>query len=526
MNKKSVFVISMLFLGILPFLYNNCSAQHDPSSRDFSSASDCDPIDEFARGFHPFLRNNCVSCHVPGGVGKGVFAAGDIQMAFEAFELAGYSMVSDYAVNPAHQPPYTGAQHTETINTLKLDWSRALERREICQGGSAQERVDVSNWIQTKSQGLNILENGQSEVLSWNLEQDLLDNGAGLPPIERAVFQVTATLEERGGRKYYILSQPTLDLRNNSNQDLRVRGLKFRINGNYINNDTTFTFLNRAVRRGTREQNLSSGSSVAPSDFRARDVIALSFGELILEELPPAPPGPRVNFRLASQEVMEGDGEVEVWVELSEPIPSHTVVVGLQIEGESTAIPLRSGRSVRLRDETGGTRDLVINSFDWDYDFDSLGVVFLPNETSKRIRLNLAEHERYQPPRLLSLRIGSVVGAEVGEVGNYSLTINNANPAPAIDEITFSMLMRPGGVFYEYCLTCHNSADKRGGLDLANFREMIDREVLIPEDTNSLMYIRMSTQSGTQPPMPLTGILPSHIRGFVEQWILSGAKNN
>lgn len=514
-------------MGILPILFNNCSAQHDPGVGDmFSSVSACEPIDDFARTFHPFLRNNCASCHFPGGSGKGVFAANDIQMAFEAFSLVGYSMVSDYAVNPAHQPPHTGRHHTETINVLKLEWAQALERREICMGGAQEEAVDVTQWIQTRSQGLNLLEDGASQVLTWNLATDLLDNGEQMPEIDRALFQVTVTLTEMGGRKYYLLSRPTLDLRNNSTHDLRVNGLKFRINGNYIQNDTTFTFMNRAVRRGSIDNNLSSGSSIAPSDPRARDVIALSFGELTVEDLPPAPPGPRVNFRLADQEVQHTDGSLDIWVDLSEPVPSHAVVVGIRVEEESTAVPLRSGRSVQLRDETGGTRNLVINSFNWDYDVDSLGVVFLPNETSKRITLNLAEHQRFQTPRLLSLRIGSVEGAQAGETNRHRLNINNDNPAPAMDEITFTMLMRPGGVFYETCLTCHNSADKRGGLDLANFREMIDRQVLIPGDINSLMYIRMSTQSGTQPPMPLTGILPAHTRGFVEEWILSGAKNN
>lgn len=531
MNKPNQFV-SILVLGSLLFFYNNCSSNHDPGSEatqiDFNSVNaDCSLKAYFGRTYHEFLKTNCASCHTSSGIGKGAFADANLDIAYEAFGLVGYSQVSSIAINPGHNPPFTGPQNLEAINSLKLEWSRGEEERVICLGGEkAEEGVDATNWINSRSKAIP---NEDGEIkLRWNLHEELLPSELyEVPELQQAVFEITVRRGEMLGQKFYEIYSPVLDL-TGSSQDVTFRGLKIRINGEHNRAETTFTFLERSVRRGQGAgQLLSSGALIAMGDnLRAQDLIGLSFESISTDDLPPPLPGPKVNFRRSSETAASEGGVVSALVELDAPVRSSAVIVGIEIDPATTATARSSGRVIQVRDDSGNRRDVTVNNFDWDYSVDQLSIVFLPGETSKTINITLAEDDRYEPNDQIILRIGDVQGSEAGSQNRYTLTIPNTDPQPAVGEMTFSQLMRPGGVFYEYCLNCHNNGDRRGGLDLTDFARTIATGALVPGQTSSKLYVRMNSEQPNISPMPLTGLLPSYLRRDVEQWILNGAKNN
>jgi hypothetical protein len=125
-------LLLILLSGAVPVLYNSCSSEHSGNtlgSSSLSKSNGCSLEAYFERTYHPLLKENCANCHANGGSGSGIFADQNLDLAWESFELSGYSKVSSYAVNPAHNPPYTGDHLTQKVNELLLEWSIAEQER-------------------------------------------------------------------------------------------------------------------------------------------------------------------------------------------------------------------------------------------------------------------------------------------------------------------------------------------------------------------------------------------------------------
>ncbi|MCB0421902.1 MAG: hypothetical protein KDD61_12960 [Bdellovibrionales bacterium] len=529
--KRLGIITFISVLGVVPVFYNSCSSDHEGGSgmTSLSKASGCSLDNYFGATFQPFLVENCGNCHNNGGSGQGAFADQNLQVAWEAFEIVGFSKIASNAKNPSHQPPYTGSHLDGKVNDLLIEWSRAEEERAKCLGGgdTSSDPVDVSTWILSRSKAISAVDD-KAVTVSWKLDQELMHLPEDFPDLKGAIFSIKVETGNALNLPYYKISQPTLNLKG-ATFDLTVRGVKIRINGKFVDGETTFTYLERGVRRGEGTGvSLSSGALVAMGELRSSDVIGVAFGELDTTDLPPPPAPSEVSFTVANQTASREGGTVALKVRLSAPVSSHAVTVGLEVDGTTDATAISSDRTIRNGD--GDT--VTIKNYDWDYKVDKMSLVFLPNEVEKTVTVTIADDDRYEikagSNEKVVLRLGTVSGAIKGAASKSTIVIPDDDPVvdPNSEVLRFSQLMSPGGVLYDECLACHNSQDKRGGYDLTDYKEMIDHNVLIPGDVNSKMFVRMNVEAQNTDTMPLTGLLPTHMRKEVEKWIADGAKNN
>lgn len=280
--------------SLMLVFYNNCSAVHDGSS-SLSSSQACNLLykDEFLRGYGPFLKNNCASCHSFQGTGNGAFADSDDDIAFEAFVVRGNNLVRQRALNPQHQPPFTGAQHTATLTEIDNTWNAIKAQVDLCIAASGGEPSTVSNGIladdPVPTQGtvttfLKLIEAGpSSRTLSWNLESEIASpRGLSLTGAQFQIdVQATTTLN---GEKTYIFSKPRLTA---GSDPLHMMYIEFVINNELVQSATSYHSVNRRVPAGG-EREAAVGSIAVAYDLRSTDTIAISFGLLdVIDFNPP-----------------------------------------------------------------------------------------------------------------------------------------------------------------------------------------------------------------------------------------------
>ncbi|WP_413293677.1 hypothetical protein ACLSU7_01095 [Bdellovibrio sp. HCB185ZH] len=125
--------------------FNNCgegfttlSSMAPPSggSFEFSTAdgSTCEQalVKVYANTFHPFLNQSCGGCHLAGGIGNGVFGSKEVLTSYNAFVSKGAALVSANAVNPNHQPPYTGPANQARVDEINQYWGAAQDKYAQC----------------------------------------------------------------------------------------------------------------------------------------------------------------------------------------------------------------------------------------------------------------------------------------------------------------------------------------------------------------------------------------------------------
>lgn len=528
-------ILMLSLLVLLPMSYNSCQSSHNQSnSVDLLSNGDpCDLKSFFERSYYPFLQTNCKNCHVSSGQGKGVFADSNLDNAYASFEIIGYSKISRHATDPSHKPPYTGSQHSQAVAALDSSWVKALEESEICKSGGITVptiQFDDSKWLHTKSVPIGMLTVGATTVVSWTLSQDFLNTGVTLPVLSGAQFKLRISVKEVLNEPYYMITNPILDL-TNASSDVILQGLRIKVNGRFIGSETSFQSLHAEARKGEgRGVILSSGVVSALGNLKVTDVVAVAFERVEAVSLPPPPAPVTARFRANSFRPTSESGVYDVFVDLSDAVPDKAVIVGLEVDGSSNATPLSSGLMIRNEDGV----DVLINNFNWDYKLSATSLTFLPNETSKKVTIEVADDQRFDlqagQEEFVKLRIGAVSGAVVDSTrALYTFTFPDNDPAPDPNRtvLTFTDLMNPGGVFYQYCIKCHNSVDKKGGYDITDYREMINDGVLLPTDyLNSEMYIRLNVDTPDFPIMPFQGGLATFERRKVEDWLKAGAKND
>lgn len=533
-NRKlfQIIIFTVLFLTV-PMTYNSCSSNHSSVEDGLTSlAKSCNLESYFSRTWQPFLQQNCATCHASGGQGSGAFADSNVDIAFSSFTTKGFAKVARFAVNPAHNSPYSGPQHETEINDLSERWSAAeIEAAQTCGDssiGDGRVREDFSTWMRTTSKPIGALEVGDTQTVTWALDQDLLpDNMPANITLDNVEMSVTVEVRDNLGDIYYAIYDPRL-IMDNAIADLKVSGLAFRMNGQLIDNQTTFYRVETSKRKNnTNDVPISSGAMIFEGTVRTSDVLSLSIKSLENLDLGPPPEGVLVNFAQSSLQVSEG-GTYELVLNLSEELADQ-VSVQLIIEDNTDALPIDSGRTTESRD---GSEQVPIDNFDWDYKFSSTNAIFGYRQTSVTISFWINQDDRYEADNdetfVIEIDDASIGGpAEAGTAMALQVTIDDGGDIPPTPGIpTFSQLMLPGGVLYTNCIKCHNKSENFGGYDVTDYAQMISEGILIPGDSNSTMFVRMNVDDPNIDTMPLDGLLPDFDRFLVEQWILNGAKND
>lgn len=576
MNKKSVWLSVVLMFPILLMGYSNCSVNlRSPETASSSSGvpgagglfgdgtlCDQDLKVLYQTGYYQFARANCVLCHDT-GPGKGRIASANINDAFYDFSQVGYAKVSDNAISSSHNPPYTGPQHVQTINQLRIEWQQGLTEYSKCSGTAPPE--GQQNWedlmsLQTSSKVVPKVNGadmnfGQSGTLTWSINTEIsaITNSAVLPNLPGASFSIQiGKYKTAGGQPYYTFSQPRLA---SAGVDVLIKKLQVKVNGRLLNYPTTFRYVEMGIRAGSAMNNpaslISTGSLVAPGILSSQDQISVSFESIAQTVLPPPAPPVIVTFSGAPHRWTNASTDfVDVTLQLSRaPDAPATVTISadttpicgnqsafVDVNACDTALStfICASAGCPSTRTLGRARSVVgtnYNRFDWDFRFNATSIVFGLGETQKTVRIFFSRDIRKENNRLFTLQIdANLVNAQRGPQSKINFVIDKmSNPTPPAGVPTFSQLMQSGGVLGFNCVKCHNSKDLNGGYDMTNYALMISRGVVIPNNANSLMFGRMNPSSPAylfSSPMPIEGALPVEFRREVETWILNGAANN
>lgn len=517
----------------------------------------------YARGWQKFLKTNCAICH-SNGPGKGRFANTDLDIAYPDFMSIGFTKVSSNAVSPTHNPPYSGVQNTEAVNTLKVEWQTGLLENAKCTGDSSALPTETQAQkitLKTNEQAIGLVNDGDKKVISWTINSDItrVAGAAAAPNIPGGKIAITVTrLKNSSGATYYDFSLPTVY---GATVDTRVQGIFINMNGYLLGYPTTFSYVDKSVRKGSLNDItglISIGTLVAPKAILPTDMVSLSFIDITQVTLPPAPAAVTVNLVNAKNVVVpKGTDFIDLTLALSAPA-TEPVVVTVAENGDlcgtaaiytnsntlfktvsasclpdvyNTVCP--SGTCSSAAKEFGRAKSNIgatWNRFDWDYKFPTNSVTFGIGDSAKTLRVTFSKNIRHEKNRVLTFDITTVLGTVViGANKTTNLIINKYdNPVPAGNILTLAELMNEGsGILGQNCVKCHNSAKLAGGYDMTDYDWMIRNRVVVPNDVTSKMYVRMHDSGNSLvKPMPFDGFLPAPLVLEVERWLLNGALNN
>lgn len=576
-------IVAVSFTVILLF-FNNCKGNTETALQlDQSSGAISDNLGSgatgtlcekdiqnlYARGWQVFLKQNCAVCHA-NGPGKGRFANSDLKIAYGDFEAVGYTKVSANAVNSSHNPPYSGIQHTQSVNELKVEWQKGLQDYATCTGTAVDVPVETQIekiTLRSKPVALGAADDGVATPITIDLNTDItrIKGTQPLASVPGAKFTINVTrLKNAGGFSYYTFSSPKIF---GSTVDIQIEGIFISVNGFKLTYPTTFSFVNKGIRAGSTNTAIgdtsglvSTGSLVVPKVILPTDTVTISFINITKVTLPPPPPPVTVNVTSGNAVVVTpGTAYADISITLS-MAASEPILVTFEVDNDlcgtaattpnsntlfktisPTCLPAvyeaicPGGACAAAAKDFGRARikkpvDTAYNRYDWDYYLPTASVTFANGESTKTIRVYFSRDVRAEQNRVVTLNIVNVLGEViVGANKSVNFIINKyMNPMPDPEILTFAQLMNiQTGVLGQNCVKCHNSRDTAGGYDMTDYEMMINRRVLVPRDISSKMYVRMHPNPEfLAKPMPQDGFLESPKILEVEKWILDGAKNN
>ena len=280
---RTIFILSMAILQW------GCSANHERGNVSASSMCHLSYEDVFRDQYHPFLKKNCSGCHSSGGSGTGAFADPDPSVAIDQFALRG-DAINRKAVDPTHQPPYTGSQHEEFINSAKRNWDIANQEALNCMANSDSQESDdsiikdpdpSSATIELALRSLGDTSTTK-KTIKWNLGDSILKpSGISFAETEFSIDVISQTSPT--GDMSYELSNPTLKT---GAQALHLVYIDIAINGIKISSATTYKGVNRRVAAHSSDP-LSLTTMVVPYDVRSSDRISIGFGFLEVVDFSP-----------------------------------------------------------------------------------------------------------------------------------------------------------------------------------------------------------------------------------------------
>lgn len=523
----------------------------------------------FSAGYHQFFQRDtaCLRCHNV-GPGKGRFANPDLEAAYIDFSRMGYITLGDKAKSD-HQRPYTGASNVTTINDLQALWSQTLQEYATCKGTVVQPTVDSPEdrvAFRTASKAIPVMGFDEEKTMTWSMNPDIssVKTGHVMPTLAGAQLIVTISRRKTSsGEPYYLITRPQIK---NSAVDVRVKALSVFINDVFLKYPTTFTFVDAKVRQNTTDNTLatfSTGSMAAPGVFSNADTLALGFELIEQTVLPPPAPAMTAQFSAAkTQWVVQGQTFLDIDVVLSRPAEEVVTInvndIGNKLCSANISVTTANSTSVQLNEnatcypevknmicptsdasclpklQVYRARSIVgssYNRYDWDFILEGTSFVFFPGDVKKTFRIYFSQDIRKEGTRLLTLQMNiATASVTAGTNAEIHFIFNKLiNPDPPFGVATFSELMNPmSGILGTRCLECHNSTKLEGGYDMSNYALMRSKNILIPGDVNSKMYMRMNPNAdqGNLRSMPLNGFLETQLTREVEQWILNGALNN
>lgn len=579
-----VFIFTSLLFG-----YSNCSPNKGSEEEQVASGagpnssfiadSSCEGQLKytFSSGYHSFLTQNCASCH-SNGPGKGQFANPDVNIAYSNFMQVGYSKVSNNAISDGHNPPYSGTQHTQVVNDLKVTWVQALSEFDSCNGGSGTVISNLSlsdrSKFGTVAKTIPSMNINEERRLEFDLSNDVSALAEkNLSSLPGAKLSVMIKKYEVGTMKYYTVHTPRIY---GSTQDIQITGIFTKINGRFVQFSNNFRYVNKMIPKNLLESSpeslVSTGALIIPGAMSADDQVSFNFETLEPTIIPPPPPPVLVGFSSAVVQKANSSGVITLQVTLDKP---SSEVISLTLSEDPSNICGVNAATVSVNATTclpnvysvicpGGTcaanapvmsraRSVVgasFNRFDWDYKFISTSLLFAPGETSKTIQIQTSKDIRHETNRLLTLKLEKGIGnANLGVAETHVVFDKRVNPVPGATEVTFSKLMNSlNGKLALNCLNCHNSnpTKQQGGFDIADYEMLVAKQILKPGQdlmsTNpvtgivtktyaSKLFKRMNPQdpeAGSYiTPMPRDKYLDYDTDiSYVEKWILNGAKNN
>lgn len=589
LQKFSLIIIHVGIFTSLLFGYSNCSPKKaqegDEVQVSQSSSSSGIPADTcegqlmqfFSTGYHKFLTQTCSTCHA-NGPGKGRFANPDVTIAYNDFMQVGYSKVSDNAISDGHNPPYSGSQNTQTINDLRVTWVQALAEYNTCTGGTASNIVtnvslsDRSNYL-TVDKLIPAMNEGEERKVTFDLNTEVRAiKQEPLSSLPGAKISFMIMKNHVGTMWYYTVYSPRIF---NSQTDIHIKGIFTKINGRFVQSSNNFRYVDKMIPKNTietaPESLVSTGALIIPGAISPDDQVSFSFETLEPTVIPSPPPPVTISFTSPIAQLSGSTGVVSMEVSLSAP---STEAISVTISPDSTGICGADSGTVNASNclpqvynllcppnttcATGATnlstaRSVVgttFNRFDWDYKMSTSSIIFAPGETKRNFQIVTSKDIRYEPNRLLTLKLEKGIGnSQLGTALSYIVFNKMKNPIPGPTEMTFSKLMNSqSGILALNCLNCHNSnpTKQQGGYDIADYEMMLAKGILIPgadfmtvnpttgavtKTYASKLFKRMNPQDpdvGTYlTPMPRDKYLDYDTGvSYVEKWILNGAKNN
>jgi len=565
------------------------SLEEDPLLNFVPSGDVCeDDLQKlFLGGYYKMSRVNCAGCHMK-DADKPQFASMDYNWAFTVFKSKGYEKISNNAISTTHKPPATGLHLLAEVTDLKAEYKKGLELYNVCKGLPKEGVVtdpNILTTIQTVSKSIPVLDIDESFDMIWDITRDLqqLKPDLVMPNFGSAgKLKITVTHRKTSsGEEYYTLKMPRIY---GNSSGVIVKGLHVKLNGRFVNQQTTFKYLTSSIAANTAVTDemslLASGAMVLLGRPTSSDYINLAFEVLKDGVVPPPPPPALVRFKIDgqalksnviiidpanSQTVYQPKLTIEAVGEVQRPIVVSVTDVTTNICGQTNVTSSFTVSSNCLPDVNNAlnavaatntpankkfytARSIVgagYNRYDWDFrmvsdqlnlqsSVDAAGNYSL--NPSGQVEIKFSKDVRKEDGnRVLRLNLqlstsnGTLTGA--GALSTiYVVFLKVNNPDPGYD-VTYSGLMNPTtGILGTKCIKCHNSVLFNGGYDITDYDQMISRRILIPNDSMSLMFRRTNSQDPINEglsPMPANGGLDDLTeRPKIREWILNGAKNN
>lgn len=232
----------------------------------------------FSSTYYPFLRANCASCHYTGGAGNGAFADPNRTIAFEQFSMRSTALINGKAIDPNHQPPFTGTRHQSAISGLDTRWQGAMATYQACKVASGEEpeptppAPQTANFV-TVPKVMNATNNNRT--ITWNFANELQQG----TPIAGLQLQLNVRIfTSPTGLKSYQFSNPRLRI--SGAQAYRVMRMDVMVNGRLEASSTTYRSVDRRVPGNNQTRQLSAATLVLEMNTNAADTVSVGIGEL------------------------------------------------------------------------------------------------------------------------------------------------------------------------------------------------------------------------------------------------------
>ncbi len=594
-RRMGIKILLLLLGAFLMVQFTNCSKYKQPVVEANSAAGgvgsyslDDDPLLNFVAtddpceddlhklflgGFYKMARVNCAGCHMK-DADKPQFASMDYNWAFTVFKSKGYEKISINAISTTHKPPATGLHLLQEVTELKAEYKKGMELYNVCKGLPKEGVVtdpNILTTIQTISKKIPVMPVNEKRELIWDITKDLqqLKANVTMPNFgSSGKIQITVTHRRTsGGEEYYTLKAPKIY--DNTTTGVIVQGLHIKLNGRFVNQQTTFKYLSSSIAANTlstdEEALLASGAMVILGKPTDQDYINLAFEVLKDGVVPPKPPPSLVRFKVPSSDgsltsnviIVDAnqsssfvrDFEIEAVGDVARPIVVSITDETTRICGQATvessftvdncatmsdvnaALNAYPGASNQANKKFYTARSIVgngYNRFDWDFRFvkDQLnlqsavnsGNVLIPDPAGKVTVKFSKDIRKEDGNRILRLKLSLATsnGTLTQPQGSPSIPLDTIyvvflkvnNPDPGYD-VTYSKLMNSTtGLLGTKCIACHNSVLFNGGYDITDYDQMISRGILIPNDPMSLMFRRTNSQDKINEgisPMPANG---------------------